>query len=118
MLVPDPFAASGAHGFSFTEAEVEDLAEAEHERWCDDLIEEGWQWGEQKDPDRKLHPLLVPWAEVPEAERHKDREPVRALPRFLARAGFAIVRAEEAEARPAETELPVPAALTGRKERS
>jgi hypothetical protein len=69
--------------------QVEELAIAEHERWCRDLIADGWRHGPgPKDPERRLHPSLVPWDELSEEERDKDREPVRALPEMLARAGF------------------------------
>jgi hypothetical protein len=78
--------------FAFSADEVEELARAEHERWCDDLVGEGWRWGRAKDPERRLHPSLVPWSELTEEERDKDREPVRELPRMLALVGFEIQR--------------------------
>ena len=72
-----------------SEARVEELAIDEHDRWCRDLLADGWQHGPgPKDPERKLHPSLVPWDDLSEEEREKDREPVRALPEMLARAGF------------------------------
>ena len=92
-VVPAPLADPSAPGFAFSEAEIEELARAEHDRWCRDLVREGWRWGEDKDPGRKLHPKLVPWSELSEDDREKDRDPVRALPEMLARVGFEIRRA-------------------------
>ena len=92
MLVPEPFASADDNGFAFTADEVEDLAQSEHRHWCADLERDGWRLGEVKDAERKRHPLLVPWHELPESEREKDRAPVRELPKFVARAGFEIVR--------------------------
>jgi TrkA-N domain/RyR domain len=91
-VVPAPLADPKAPGFAFTEQEVEELARAEHERWCRDLEREGWRYGDVKDPAGKLHPSLVPWSELPESERDKDRDPVRALPELLALVGFEIRR--------------------------
>jgi TrkA-N domain/RyR domain len=91
-VVPAPLSDPAASAFSFSEDEVEEYARAEHDRWCRDLEAHGWRFGEQKDPQRKLHPKLVPWSELTEDDRDKDREPVRALPEMLARAGFAIER--------------------------
>jgi voltage-gated potassium channel Kch len=93
-LVPAPLADPDAPKFAFTDAEVEELARAEHDRWWHDLVRDGWTFGPEKDPERKRHPKLVPWSELTEEDRDKDREPVRALPHMLARVGFEIQRGE------------------------
>ena len=85
--------------FELVQGDLDDLAREEHERWVDDLRADGWRATQSaKDPERRLHPLLVPWDELPEAEREKDRDSIRSLPMFLASAGFAI-RLREAEGR-------------------
>ncbi len=83
-----------AAAFKLTLAEVERLAEMEHERWCAERTREGWRYGPPSPSDkaRKTHPDLVAWAALPEGERAKNRVAVRELPRFLARAGFQIDR--------------------------
>jgi hypothetical protein len=92
-IVPAPLGTAEANGFAFSEEEVEELARVEHDRWAQDLIRDGWKpTAGPKDPDARLHPLLVPWEQLPEAERDKDREPVRELPAMLARAGFRLYR--------------------------
>ena len=58
-------------------------------------MRDGWKpTNGAKDPDRKLHPTLVPWDELPEAEKEKDRDAIRGLPAMLARAGFELRRLE------------------------
>ena len=79
--------------FRFTDQEIEALARIEHDRWAADLERDGWQPGPVKDPVAKEHPLLVPWEELSEDDREKDRVAVRNLPRMLLDAGFAIERA-------------------------
>jgi len=68
---------------------IDELARVEHDRWTDDLIANGWRHHDSdKDPERKLHPLLVPWEQLDEAERDKDRDSIRGIPEFLARIGY------------------------------
>ena len=79
--------------FTFTPEEVEFLAEMEHQRWIDDHLREGWRYAAgEKRPDKKTHPGLVPWSEMPESERDKDRDLMRSLPAFLVRAGCQVRR--------------------------
>jgi voltage-gated potassium channel Kch len=93
VLVPAPLADPERPGFAFDPAEVEELAIGEHDRWVADLLRDGWRpTTGAKDPERRLHPLLVGWDELSEAERDLDREPVREIPAMLARAGFRIAR--------------------------
>jgi hypothetical protein len=76
----------------FTPDELETLARQEHDRWMRDRIADGWSYGETRDDARKLHPSLVPYEELSEDEREKDRDAIRDLPRMLAEAGFEIHR--------------------------
>jgi hypothetical protein len=81
--------------FVFTEGEngeVERLARLEHDRWVEERRRAGWRPGPVKDVDRKISPYLVPWEALTEPVRDQDREPVRQLPRFLAGAGYKIIR--------------------------
>ncbi|RYB94800.1 hypothetical protein EUA93_10830 [Nocardioides oleivorans] len=70
---------------------LEVLARQEHDRWMSDLIRDGWTYSSgPKNPERKTHPLLVGWEELDEPEREKDRDAIRAIPRMLARVGYAV----------------------------
>ena len=46
--------------------------EALHESWMKQKIDEGWVYGEVKDPAAKTHPCLVPYEDLPAAQRVKD----------------------------------------------
>jgi len=76
----------------FTPDEVERLAIREHERWMAEKQRTGWRHGAVKDANAKMHPCLVPYAELPEPEKEKDRNTVRAIPKFLAAIGYRIRR--------------------------
>lgn len=47
-------------------------ASASHESWMAQKIADGWSYGETKDPDRKTHPCIVPFAELPREQQAKD----------------------------------------------
>ncbi len=70
--------------------EVTLMAKLEHEHWCQEKTAEGWKYGPEKDPDQKTNPSILPWDELPEAEKGKNKKYIRGLPRLLARAGFQI----------------------------
>lgn len=44
-----------------------------HHDWCEFKIDHGWSWGPVKDEATKQHPLLVPYEEMPESAKVKDR---------------------------------------------
>lgn len=73
-------------------AELELLARQEHERWRRDLEGAGWTHGRERDPERRTHPMLVDWELLPESEREKDRQAVRAIPGVLAAVGYGLRR--------------------------
>ncbi len=81
---------------ALTEDEVESLAELAHERWTLERRRSGWRYGDTRDDDRRLHPDLVPWQQLPEDRRDIDRQLVRQLPRILAASGESLVRNSQA----------------------
>lgn len=89
VVIPE---SAAAPGFSFTDKEVEDLAEVEHDRWRRERIAQGWTYGPQRNNLRKIHPDLVAWADLAESERDKDRDAVRAIPGILREAGYQVLR--------------------------
>ncbi|KKN38243.1 hypothetical protein LCGC14_0755510 [marine sediment metagenome] len=47
-------------------------AEENHENWMKMKISQGWVYGEKKDFNKKTHPDLVPFNDLPEIEKKKD----------------------------------------------
>jgi len=77
----------------FSGEEIEKLARLEHDLWCQDKLKAGWHYAPgQQSPTRRKHPDLVSWQELPEPEKEKNREMVRAIPDLLLRAGYQIER--------------------------
>jgi hypothetical protein len=87
-----PRARTCAVPLRFTPEQVEQLAEQEHERFVASKRERGWTYGPVRDNARLIHPCLVPWNELSEVEREKDRDAVRNIPELVALAGFAAIR--------------------------
>lgn len=63
--------------------EIETMAMVEHIRWSWDKRLNGWIYGKIKDNRKKIHPGLLPYNELPESEKEKDRELVRLIPALL-----------------------------------
>lgn len=43
-----------------------------HQSWCDTKAEQGWRYGPEKNADKKTHPCLVPYDDLPVEQRRKD----------------------------------------------
>ncbi len=43
-----------------------------HHSWCNEKREDGWVFGETKDADKKTHPCLVPFEDLPQEQQMKD----------------------------------------------
>ena len=71
------------------------------DRWVRDKERDGWRYGPERNDEQRLHPLMVPWEELPDEQRDKDRNPMRELPRILGRVGLQIERGPVAESTPA-----------------
>src|SRR5439155_18687093 len=87
-----PVPRGSAPPFFFSEDEVELLARLEHARWMAERVVDGWRYGPVRDDARRIHDLLVPWEQLSEDARERDRIAVRAIPTLLERAGRTIAR--------------------------
>ncbi len=43
-----------------------------HESWTAQKLADGWEYGPVKDADKKQHPCLVPYGELPPQQQRKD----------------------------------------------
>jgi hypothetical protein len=46
--------------------------EQSHESWLKEKINTGWKHGPVKDPEKKEHPCMVAYSDLPEAQKKKD----------------------------------------------
>ena len=59
------------------------LGRMEQRRWCAERWLAGWSYAEKTDRNARKSAALVPWEELPEVERDKDRRQVDSIPRVL-----------------------------------
>lgn len=45
---------------------------AQHQEWLNDKIMDGWKYGPVKDADKKEHPCIVAFEELPKWQQQKD----------------------------------------------
>jgi serine phosphatase RsbU (regulator of sigma subunit) len=63
--------------------EIETMARVEHLRWSWEKRLNGWTYGTIKDSIKRKHPSLIPYEQLSESEKEKDRELVKLIPAFL-----------------------------------
>ena len=71
---------------------LEAMAEAEHDGWMAHKARNGWRYDAVRDDALKLHPCMLPYADLEEKEKDKDRDSIRHYPAFAARTNHRIVR--------------------------
>ncbi|MCX6580357.1 MAG: NAD-binding protein [Candidatus Aminicenantes bacterium] len=85
-----------AEAVEFTPEEIETMAKIEHKLWMEDRVMDGWKFAPGiKNIRKKTSPCLIPWNELQEKEKEKDRETVRKIPAYLLKAGFQMYRAKK-----------------------
>ena len=77
---------------TFTDAEIEVMAELEHDRFVTERHLAGWVYDPEPDKAHRRSPHLVPYAELPEDVKEWDRDSVRAIPQVLLLAKFEVHR--------------------------
>lgn len=43
-----------------------------HDSWLKEKLENGWKYGSVKDSDKKEHPCIVPYDDLPDVQKAKD----------------------------------------------
>ncbi len=71
---------------------TEMIAENVHDVWALGRINEGWVYGENRDNEKKTTPCLVPYDELPEAEKEYDRKTALETVKLIKKLGFHITR--------------------------
>lgn len=71
---------------------AEALAENVHDTWARARMDSGWTWGPQRNDALKQNPCLVPYRELPEAEKSYDRDTALSTLKVIWKLGFSIVK--------------------------
>lgn len=76
----------------FEDAELEELARAEHSRWMGAKLATGWVHGATRDDAARIHPDIIPYDALSEPIKDLDREQIRIMTRLLGGTGRRAVR--------------------------
>ncbi len=90
--VPAPRDTSAVTLTDEMEALTEALAENTHDVWAQGRVALGWRYGPRRDDGRKEHPGLIPYAQLPEAEKEFDRRTAQETLRLIVSLGYRIER--------------------------
>lgn len=71
---------------------LEAMAKNVHEVWAKNRIEQGWRYGPERNDKEKLHPMLIPYEELPEEEKVYDRGTSTETLKLILKLGFTINR--------------------------
>ncbi len=96
---PDWQRASAIAGVEMHLANPEATPEQSHQSWLEQKTADGWVYGDVKDPEKKEHPCMLPYEQLPAAQKAKDylfRGTVHALASLPAEAGAAAASSDEA----------------------
>lgn len=55
---------------------LERLAKNAHDVWAEERLRDGWTFGDTRNDQRKEHPCLIAYEELPESEKEYDRPTV------------------------------------------
>ena len=59
-------------GVQFALENPDMTSEENHHNWMKMKLSQGWKYGKVKDLEKKIHPDLVPFDDLPEIEKKKD----------------------------------------------
>lgn len=63
---------SAFKGVEFAIANPDAPTSAQHDAWSADKLADGWKFGPVKDAEKKEHPCLVPFDQLPPEQQAKD----------------------------------------------
>lgn len=69
---PDWQRESALAGVEFHKENPDSGPEASHNSWLDQKRQDGWVYGDTKDPEAKTHPCIVPFTSLPVEQQAKD----------------------------------------------
>lgn len=69
---------------------VEKMAKNVHEVWAETRIAQGWTYGEKRDDEKKTHPCLIAYEDLPEEEKEYDCNTCLGTLKLIMKLGFKI----------------------------
>jgi hypothetical protein len=73
---------------------IEQIAENVHDVWAKSRMDEGWTYGPERNDEKKTHPCLVPYNQLPEIEKDYDRNTAINSIKLVIKLGYRIIQKE------------------------
>lgn len=77
------------------EALMEQIAENVHENWAKSRMDQGWILGPERSDEKKTHPCLIPYDELPEVEKDYDRQTATQTLKLILALGYSIEKTDK-----------------------
>lgn len=77
------------------EALMEQIAENVHENWAKSRMDQGWILGLERSDEKKTHPCLIPYDELPEVEKDYDRQTATQTLKLILALGYSIEKTDK-----------------------
>lgn len=87
---PQPIGTSDVELPKELEQLVEEMSKNVHDVWAETRISQGWKYGKKRDDEKKTHPCLVPYDELPEEEKEYDRKTSIGTLKLIMKLGFKV----------------------------
>lgn len=73
----------------------EAIAQQVHDVWALNRINDGWSYGPERNDALRQTPCLVPYEQLPEAEKAYDRDTAFSTLKLICKLGYKIVKEEK-----------------------
>ena len=74
---------------------MEQIAENVHENWAKSRMDQGWILGPERSDEKKTHPCLIPYDELPEVEKDYDRQTATQTLKLILALGYSIEKTDK-----------------------
>ena len=95
--VPQPVDTSNVQLPTELDELVEKIAENVHEVWAVERQAQGWNFGPERNDEKKENPCMVPYSQLPESKKDFDRNMAMDTIKLLKKLGYDLIKREDTE---------------------
>ena len=88
--IPNPIDTSDVKLPKELEPLIEKMSKNVHDVWAETRFSQGWTYGKERDDEKKTHPCLIPYEELPDNEKEYDRNTSIGTLKLIMKLGFNI----------------------------
>lgn len=88
--IPNPIDTSDVRLPKELEPLIEKMSKNVHDVWAETRISQGWSYGKERNDEKKTHPCLIPYEELPDNEKEYDRNTSIGTLKLIMKLGFNI----------------------------